>query len=206
LWNRTDLTAPNYSQGKIKYIGLSEVSSTTLRRACKIAHVDAVQIEYSPFELDIEGPSGTHLLATARELGVAIVCYSPLGRGLLTGALNNKETFTKEGDWRSAFPRFTGDNFDANVKLVNEFKAVADRKRCTPAQLCLAWLLKQGDDIIPIPGTKQIKYLEQNWGALKVKLTDAEAVEIRKIVQGNVAGARTIEAALSQCYADTVKE
>ncbi|KAL9080500.1 MAG: hypothetical protein Q9157_000734 [Trypethelium eluteriae] len=193
-------------QGKIKYIGLSEVSSATLRRAEKIVHVDAVQIEYSPFDLDIEGPSGTHLLATCRELGVTTVAYSPLGRGLLTGTLNSKESVSSEGDWRSVFPRFSDENFDANVKLVNQFKAIADRKGCTAAQLCIAWVMKQGQDIIPIPGTKRIKYLEENWNSLKVQLTDAEATEVRKLVQNQVAGHRTIEAALSQCYADTVEE
>ncbi|KAI1854093.1 hypothetical protein JX265_003584 [Neoarthrinium moseri] len=192
------------AEGKIKYIGLSEVSSNTLRRACKVAHVDAVQIEYSVFERDVEGPSGTYLLQTARELGVAIVCYSPLGQGLLTGALNQKDAITKEGDWRAGFPRFSGENYEANVQLVNKFKAIADRKHITPGQLALAWLLKQGDDIFPIPGTKRIKYLEENWAALKVQLTDGEVAEVRTLVETtNVAGARHLEAALSQCLADT---
>jgi len=194
------------SQGKIKYIGLSEVSSTTLRRACKIAHVDAVQIEYSPFDLQIEGLTGTNLLAACRELGVAIVAYSPLGRGLLTGAFSSKESISGEGDWRSLFPRFSGENFDANVKLVNQFKTVAEKKKCTAAQLAIAWLLKQGNDIIPIPGTKRIKYLEENWGALKVELSDADEKEIRALVENKVQGDRTIQEALAQCFADTTEE
>lgn len=194
------------SEGKIKYIGLSEVSSETLRRACKVVHVDAVQIEYSPFILEIENSAGTNLLATCRELGVAIVAYSPLARGLLTGTLNSKESFSSEGDWRAIFPWFSEGNFDANMKLVNDFKALAEKKKCTPAQLSIAWLLKQGDEIIPIPGTKKVHYLEENWNSLKVQLTDGESMEIRKLVENKVSGARTIEAALSQCYADTKAE
>ncbi|KAI0188235.1 NADP-dependent oxidoreductase domain-containing protein, partial [Astrocystis sublimbata] len=192
------------AEGKIKYIGLSEVSSKTLRRACAVAHVDAVQLEYSVFEREPEGPGGTHILRTARELGVAIVCYSPLGQGLLTGTLTQKGAVAKEGDMRAGFPRFAGENFDANVQLVNKFKAIADRKHITPGQLALAWLLKQGDDIIPIPGTKRIKYLEENWGTLDVDLTDAEVAEVRTLVETtDVSGARHVDAALSQCYADT---
>jgi aryl-alcohol dehydrogenase-like predicted oxidoreductase len=121
--------------------------------------------------------------------------------------LNSKESFSKEGDWRSGFPRFSGENFDANVKLANQFKALADKKGCTSAQLAIAWLLRQGTDIIPIPGTKRIKYLEENWGSLKVQLTDAEEAEVRKLVEGSkVAGDRTVESALFLCYADTVEE
>ncbi|KAH6652358.1 NADP-dependent oxidoreductase domain-containing protein, partial [Truncatella angustata] len=173
------------AEGKIKHIGLSEVSSTTLRRASKIVHIDAVQIEYSLFDLDIENSEGTDLLAACRELGTATVAYSPLGRGLLTGTLNSTENINKEGDWRSMFPRFIGENYEANIKLVNRFKSFADNKGCTPGQLAIAWLLKQGDDIIPIPGTKRTKYLEENWGALKVQLTDEEVAEIRHFAETN---------------------
>lgn len=195
------------SEGKIKYIGLSEISSATLRRACKVVQVDCVQIEYSPFDLDIEGPEGTNLLATCRELGVSVVAYAPLGRGLLTGALNSKEAVSGEGDWRAMFPRFSEENFDANVKLVDQFKALAQNKGCTPAQLSIAWLLKQGEDIIPIPGTKRIKYLEENWGALQVQLTDADEAEIRNFVEtAAVGGGRVPDDAKSQCYADTKEE
>ena len=165
-----------------------------------------MQIEYSAFDLHIEGLAGTHLLATCRELGVGIVAYSPLGRGLLTGAFNSKAAFSNEGDWRAAFPRFSGENFDANVKLVNQFTALAARKKCTAAQLAIAWLLKQGEDVNPIPGTKRIRYLEENWGALKVQLSDAEELEVRSVVENKVAGARTIEEALAQCFADTKEE
>ncbi|KAH8664674.1 NADP-dependent oxidoreductase domain-containing protein, partial [Xylariales sp. PMI_506] len=172
------------NEGKIKYIGLSEVSSATLRRAYKVHPVDAVQIEYSPFVLDVESERGTDLLATCRELGVAVVAYSPLGRGLLTGAFSTKESLSAAGDLRTVnFPRFAPENLDANAKLVEQFVALAQKKGCTPAQLALAWLLKQGDDIIPIPGTKRIKYLEENWGALEVVLTDAEEQEVRQFVE-----------------------
>lgn len=196
---RKTLLTGSLREGKIKYIGLSEVSSTTLRRACKIAHVDAVQMEYSSFDLDIEGPVGTDLLATCRELGVAVVAYSPLGRGLLTGAYTTQESLAHEGDFRSTLPRFSGANFEANVKLVSQFKALADRKGCTPAQLAIAWLLKQGEDIIPIPGTKRIKYLEENWGSLEVQLSDGEEKEIRNFVEtAEIAGSRG-----EQGFADT---
>ncbi|KAI1076436.1 putative aldo/keto reductase [Whalleya microplaca] len=192
------------AEGKIKHIGLSEISSTTLRRACKIAPVAAVQVEYSPFTLDIEGPNGTDLLATCRSLGVAVVAYAPLGRGLLTGALDSKASFSGQGDRRADFPRFAGGNFEANLRLVARFKDLAERKGCTPAQLAIAWLLRQGEDVIPIPGTKRIRYLEENWGALEVRMTDAEEAEIREVVRGaGVAGHRTIESGVAQCFTDT---
>ncbi|EPE29941.1 NAD(P)-linked oxidoreductase [Glarea lozoyensis ATCC 20868] len=182
-------------EGKIKYIGLSEVTSTTLRRAHKIHPVSAIQMEHSPFTLDIEGPEGTDLLATCRELGVAVICYSPLSRGLLTETFTKNEPVTDEKDLRwAAFPRFNENVRDANVKLVNGFKALADKRGCTTSQLALAWLLKQGDDIFPIPGTKRIQYLEENWAALDVKLTDEDELEIRTFVQNNkIAGGRLPE-------------
>ncbi|KAI8625480.1 putative aldo/keto reductase [Xylariaceae sp. FL1651] len=193
------------SEGKIKHIGLSEVSSTTLRRASKIGHVDAVQIEYSPFDLDIESESGTNLMATCRELGVAIVAYAPLGRGLLTGTLSDKESISSDGDWRSLYPRFSGENLDANIRVASQFKALADRKGCTAAQLSIAWVLKQGKDVLPIPGTKKIKYLEDNFTATSVSLTDEDEKEIRKIVSA-VVGERVPDFAKPQTYVDTVEE
>ncbi|KAI1858539.1 uncharacterized protein JN550_012586 [Neoarthrinium moseri] len=194
------------AEGKIRYIGLSEVSSATLRRACKVGQVHAVQVEYSLFERDIEGSKGTNLIQTARELGLAIVAYSPLGRGQLTGSLNRKESIQNHGDWRSALPRFSGDNFDSNLQLVERLQAIAGSKGITSSQLALSWLLKQGHDIFPIPGTKRIKYLEENWKSLNVKLTDEEENLIRASVQADeVVGARTIESALSQCYVDTLE-
>jgi len=175
----------SFREGKIKHIGLCEVSSTTLRRAYKIAPVAAVQQEYSQFQLDIEQEYSTNLLSTCRGLGVSVVCYSPLGRGLLTGAFTTKESVSSPDDMRGAFfPRFTEENIAANVELVNRFKVLADKKQCSTSQLALAWLLKQGENIIPIPGTKRIKWLEENWGALDVELTEDEEKEIREFGKG----------------------
>ncbi|KAH9203366.1 NADP-dependent oxidoreductase domain-containing protein [Leptodontidium sp. 2 PMI_412] len=190
------------SEGKIKYIGLSEVSSKTLRRACKVTHVDAVQIEYSPFCTEIENPK-ISLLKTCRELGVATIAYSPLGRGMLTGAYKSPDDF-EEGDFRLYSPRFSAENFKKNLKLVDGIVAIAKKKNCTPAQLTLAWLMAQGDDILPIPGTKKIKYLEENMGALNVKLSKAEEAEIRKLVENTeVHGDRYPEAMAGHLFADT---
>ena len=191
-----------YRAGKIKYLGLSEISSTTLRRAHAIHPISAVQIEYSPFTTDIESPS-TSLLATCRSLGVAIVAYSPLGRGMLTGAYKSPSDF-EEGDFRLLSPRFSEENFPKNLKLVDEIGKIAKKKGCTPSQLTLAWLMKQGEDIIPIPGTKKIKYLEENMKALEVKLTKEEEEEIRKVVDAaEVHGDRYPEAMMGRLFADT---
>jgi len=188
--------------GKIHYLGLSEVSSETLRRACKVHHIDAVQVEYSPFAIDIENPS-INLLKTCRELGVAIVAYSPLGRGFVTGQYKSPDDF-EEGDFRKFAPRFSKENFPKNLKLVDGLVEIAKKKGCTPGQLTLAWLLAQGDDIIPIPGTKKIKYLEENLGALDVKLTREEEKEIRDLVEkAEVHGARYPETMLDTLFADT---
>ncbi|KAK4942765.1 hypothetical protein LTR10_017525 [Elasticomyces elasticus] len=196
------------AEGKIRHIGLCEVSSTTLRRACKIAHVAAVQVQYSAFTREIEYEAGTDLLRTCRELGVAVVCFSPLGRGLLTGTFNTKESVTGPGDLRGSYiPWFSEENLEANAKYVNQFKAFADKKGCTPSQLALAWLLKQGDDIIPIPGTKKMKYLEQNWASLNVELTDEEEAGIRKFLESvELQGHRTAAQAKASEFADTVEE
>jgi len=198
----------NTSEGKIRYLGLSEVSSNTLRRAHAVHPITAVQIEYSPFVLDIEGPKGTNLLATCRELGVAVVAYSPLGRGILTGTITSRADLMGEGDNRKAnFPFFNEENIDANLALVRTFADMSRTKGCTPSQLALAWLLRQGDDIIPIPGTKKIKYLEENWAALDIELTDAEEKEIRDFVdKAKVAGGRYVEKSLAITFADTVEE
>ncbi|PVH71527.1 Aldo/keto reductase [Cadophora sp. DSE1049] len=148
--------------GKIKYLGLSEISSKTLRRACKVHHISAVQIEYSPFALDIEHPD-IGLLNTCQELGVAVVAYSPLGRGMLTGAYKSPDDF-EPGDFRTYAPRFSAENFPKNLKLIEDLGTIAKMKGCTTGQLTLAWLLAQGNDVFPIPGTKKIKYLEENLG------------------------------------------
>lgn len=189
-------------EGKIKYLGLSEVSSVTLRRAYKIHPIAAVQIEYSPFTTDIEDPQ-IGLLQTCRELGVATVAYSPLGRGFLTGQYKSPQDF-EEGDFRRVFPRFSEENFPKNLKLVEKLAEIAKRKNVTPGQLALAWLLAQGDDIIPIPGTKKVKYLEENWGALEVKLSDEEKAEVRKEVdEAEVHGERYPAAFIKTCFGDT---
>lgn len=189
-------------EGKIKYLGLSEISSDTLRRACKVHHIDAVQIEYSPFALEIETPQ-INLLKTCRELGVAVIAYSPLGRGMLTGAYTSPSDF-EEGDFRRYAPRFTKENFSKNLKLVDSLKKIAEKKGCTAGQLTLAWLLAQGEDIIPIPGTKKIKYLEENLGALEVKLSGEEEKEIRGLVEGaEVHGSRYPEVMVTYLFADT---
>ncbi|CAF1095138.1 unnamed protein product [Adineta ricciae] len=168
-------------QGKIKYIGLSECSSDTLRRACAVHPVSCVQIEYSPFSLDIE-KAEIGLLKTCRELGVAIVCYSPLGRGMLTGQIKNPDDFADD-DFRRLCPRFSKENFPKNLKLVDDLTEIAKKKGCTPGQLTLAWILAQGDDFIVIPGTSKIKNLDENIAAAQIKLTREEIQEIRHVCE-----------------------
>jgi len=188
--------------GKVKYLGLSECSSDTLRRAYAVHPIACVQIEYSPFSLDIERDE-IGLLKTCRELGVAIVCYSPLGRGLLTGQYKSPDDF-EENDFRRSQPRFSKENFPKNLQLVDQLTAVAKKKNCTPGQLTLAWILAQGDDFIPIPGTSKIKNLEENAGAAQVKLTKEEVQEIRQACeQADVAGERYSEAMASNLFGDS---
>lgn len=161
-----------------------------------------MQIEYSPFAIDIESPQ-IQLLKTCRELGVATVAYSPLGRGMLTGAYSSPDDF-EDGDFRKYSPRFSPENFPKNLKLVHGLNKIAEKKGVTPGQLTLAWLMAQGEDIIPIPGTKKIKYLEENLGALKVKLDKDEEKEIRNLVESaEVHGGRYPEAMMSHLFADT---
>lgn len=170
------------SEGKVKYLGLSEVSSNTLRRAHAIAPISAVQVEYNPWTLDIEGSAGTYLLQTCKELGVAVFAYSPLGRGLLTGRFRSIDDFD-ENDSRRRYDRFQGDNFSKNLQLVDKFNGIAKTKGCTPAQLVLAWLLAQYEALFVIPGTKNIEYLEQNVGAADVNLSRDEEKAIRSLVE-----------------------
>ncbi|KAK0634410.1 NADP-dependent oxidoreductase domain-containing protein [Bombardia bombarda] len=169
--------------GKIHHLGLSEVSATTLRRAHAVHPIACVQMEYSLFSTEIEHPQ-TQLLATCRELGVAVVAYCPLSRGLLTGSIQSPDDFAP-GDQRVMYPRYSRENFPKNNALVGAIKGLAEKRGngVTVGQVALAWLLEQGDDIFPIPGTIQQKYLEENWGALEVDLTAEEAQEIRRLVE-----------------------
>ncbi|KAH8901443.1 Aldo/keto reductase [Thozetella sp. PMI_491] len=192
------------AEGKIKHIGLCGLTSNTLRRACKIATVAAIQIEYSAFVLDIEDERGTNLLQTCRELGVAIVCFGPIGRGLLTGSVTSSESTTGAGDIRQKWvPRFHEENLQKNLKVVNQFNALADKKGCTMSQLAIAWVLKQGDDLIPIPGTKRIKNLEANWASLDVELSDEEELLLRKIIKDSELAGFEIS---PSSYVDTKEE
>jgi aryl-alcohol dehydrogenase-like predicted oxidoreductase len=152
--------------GKVRALGLCEVSAATLRRAAAVHPIAAVQSEYSLWTREIEA----EILPTCRELGTSLVAYSPLGRGILTGTIA-KDTPLADNDFRRAAPRFQGENFDANLRLVEALRALADEKGCAPGQLALAWLLHQGPEIVPIPGTRRIKYLEENVAAAAVQLT-----------------------------------
>jgi aryl-alcohol dehydrogenase-like predicted oxidoreductase len=153
-------------EGKVRYLGLSEAGPQTLRRAVKVHPIAALQTEYSLWSRDPEG----ELLATCRELGIGFVAYSPLGRGFLTGQFQRFEDLPAD-DYRRNTPRFQGANFQKNLDLLRSVEAIAKEKGCTPSQLALAWVLAQGDDIVPIPGTKRRKYLEENAAALDIKLT-----------------------------------
>ncbi|KAH6639464.1 aldo/keto reductase-like protein [Boeremia exigua] len=189
-------------EGKIKYLGLSEISSATLRRAHAVHPISAVQVEYSPFALEIESKQ-IDLLATCRELGVAVVAYSPLCRGILGGALKSPADFAQD-DFRRFMPRFSAENFPKNLKLVDQITEVAKSKGIEASQLTLAWLLAQGDDIFPIPGTTNINRLKDNLGALNVKLSKEEDQQIRKACEeADVSGERYMPEMMSQCYADT---
>jgi aryl-alcohol dehydrogenase-like predicted oxidoreductase len=176
--------------GKVRFLGLSEASAETIRRAHAVHPITALQSEYSLFTRDLED----EILPTVRELGIGLVPYSPLGRGILTGAVT--EGTIAEGDSRSTayFPRFQGDNLATNLQLVDRVREIAARKGATPGQLALAWVLAQGDDrlgVAPIPGTKRVRYLEENVGALDVTLTAEELAELDAAVpRGAVAGAR----------------
>ncbi|KIW20934.1 hypothetical protein PV08_01513 [Exophiala spinifera] len=171
------------NQGKIKYIGLSEVTASTIRRAHAVHPITALQIEYSPWALDIETISGPgagppSILDTCKELGIAVVAYSPLGRGFLTGAI--KSPADVAGDWRKMLPRFQPENFDKNFELVRKIEEIARSKGVTPSQLVLAFLLAQWDGVHPLFGTKSVDRAEENLAALSVKLTDDEIRAVRK--------------------------
>ena len=169
-------------EGKIKGIGFSEISSATLRRAHAVHPVTAVQSEYSLWTRDPEDG----ILDTCRELGIAFVAYSPLGRGFLTGQIKKESDFDAS-DYRRFSPRFQGENFQKNLDLVTALENLAAKKSCTTSQLALAWVMAQGDHIFPIPGTKRIKYLDENVGALNVSLTKEELKEINDVFPKNAA-------------------
>jgi aryl-alcohol dehydrogenase-like predicted oxidoreductase len=179
--------------GKVRYLGLSEAGPETLRRACKVHPISALQTEYSLWTRDPEDG----ILATCRELGIGFVAYSPLGRGFLTGQIKKFEDLAAD-DFRRFSPRFQGANFEKNLELVARVTELASRKGCTPGQLALAWVMAQGDDIVPIPGTKRVKYLEENLAAERVELTKQDLAAIDELApKGVAAGPRYPEAAMS---------
>ncbi|PFG10644.1 aldo/keto reductase [Marinobacter sp. LV10MA510-1] len=172
--------------GKIGHIGLSEVSAATLRRAHAVHPIAAVQTEYSLWSRDVE----SDVLPTCRELGIGFVPYSPLGRGFLTGTFDGQSDFA-DGDFRANLPRFSAENIDANRRIVDVVRSLALTKDCTSAQIALAWLLSKGDHIVPIPGTKRLKYLEENVAAVDVVLSPDEITALEAgVSELNVAGGR----------------
>ena len=185
-----DAMAKLVKEGKVRFLGLSEVAPDTLRRAHRVHPITALQSEYSLWTRDPE----EQVLATCRELGIGFVAYSPLGRGFLTGQVKRYEDLA-EDDFRRHSPRFQGDNFRKNLELVRRIEQMAAAKHCQPAQLALAWVLAQGADIVPIPGTKRRKYLEENVGTLDVQLTPADLQQIDALApRGAAAGLRYPEA------------
>jgi aryl-alcohol dehydrogenase-like predicted oxidoreductase len=178
--------------GKVRYLGLSEAAPVTIRRANAEYPISALQTEYSLWTRDPED----EVLPLCRELEIGFVAYSPLGRGFLTGRFRTFEDLP-EDDYRRNSPRFQGDNFQKNLDLVERVEEIARRKQCTPAQLALAWLLAQGNDIVPIPGTKHRRYLEENIGALRVELTRSDLEEVEEVApKGVAAGDRYHEAGM----------
>lgn len=183
--------------GKIRGIGLSEVSAATLRKAHAVHPITALQSEYSLWSRDPED----EVLATCKELGIAFVAYSPVGRGFLTGQIKKIEDFAAD-DYRRMSPRFQGENFQKNLDFVQQLEQLAAKKGCTPSQLALAWVMCQDDHIFPIPGTKRIRYLEENAGALAVSFTKEELDAINSIIPRNAAaGLRYPEAMMKSVNA-----
>lgn len=173
-------------EGKVRYIGLSEAGPETLRRACAVHPIAALQTEYSLWSREPEA----EILSVCRELGIGFVAYSPLGRGFLTGQIKQFEDFASD-DYRRTSPRFQGENFEKNLQLVQKLEQIAQKKGCTPSQLALAWVLAQGEDIVPIPGTKRRKYLQENAAAADIVLTPEELRQIDEILpQGIASGDR----------------
>jgi len=179
-------------EGKIRYVGISEGSSATLRRAAAIQPIAMLQTEYSLWTREPEAD----VLQTCRELGISLVAYAPLGRGFLTGAFQKPEDVAAD-DYRRHMPRFQNENFEYNLRIVDAIKEIAKEKKCTPAQLALAWLLSQGEDIIPIPGTKRRERLEENLWALEIELNKNDLRRINEAVPlGSAAGTRYPETAM----------
>ncbi len=173
--------------GKVKYLGLSEASPATIRRAHKVHPITALQTEYSLWERHVE----EKILPTVRELGIGFVPYSPLGRGFLTGAITKPSDLGDKDSRSHRYPRFTGENLEKNQALVARVRSIAERKGVKPGQLALAWVLAKGEDLVPIPGTKRRKYLEENAAAVQIKLTQAEVAELEAAVpQDEIAGDR----------------
>jgi len=190
--------------GKIKHIGLSECSASTLRRANAVHPISALQVEYSPFTLDIEFPD-VGLKKTARELGVTIVAYSPLGRGLLTGKYKSPDDF-EEGDFRRSVSRYSKENFPNILALADALGKIGAKHNATSGQIALAWLLAQGPDVIPIPGTTKINSLKENVAAAQIRLTDEEVAEVRRIAdsaEASKTGDRYPPGMVAQLFADT---
>ena len=164
--------------GKVRHLGLSEASASTIRRAHEVHPITALQTEYSLFTRDVED----EILPVLRELGIGLVPYSPLGRGLLTGAITDPAALGRDDSRRIRFPRFQGEAFEQNLALVGRIRSIAEQKSCTPGQLALAWVLAQGEDVAPIPGTKRVKYLEENAAAVDVKVTDDDLAALDEAV------------------------
>src|SRR5215212_2792402 len=169
-------------EGKVRYLGLSEAGAQTIRKAVEVHPISALQTEYSLWKRAVE----EEILPTVRELGIGFVAYSPLGRGFLTGRIQSPDDF-EEDDFRRTSPRFQGENFRKNLELVERVREIAAEKDVTPGQLALAWLLRQGEDIVPIPGTKRREYLEENAGAAGVTLTDEDLRRIDEVARKGVA-------------------
>lgn len=167
-------------EGKVKYLGLSEASVATIKRAAKVHPISALQTEFSLWSREPE----TEIIPALRELGIGFVSYSPLGRGFLSGRFKTPEDLP-EGDWRRTNPRFQGKNFEQNLKVVKELEKIAQQKSCTPSQLALAWVLAKGDDIVPIPGTKHVGYLEENMRAIEIRLTNEELNDLDRVFPPN---------------------
>jgi aryl-alcohol dehydrogenase-like predicted oxidoreductase len=181
------------TEGKVRFLGLSEASAATIRRAHAVQPIAALQSEYSLWSRDVEA----EILPTCRELEIGFVPWSPLGRGFLTGQVKTFDDLALN-DWRRTSPRFQGENFGRNLDLVAQVQQMAHDKNCTPAQLAIAWLLQQGEDIVPIPGTKRVSYLLDNLGAVAVKLTDVELDRIDAILPQGAASGERYPAAMMQ--------